>query len=355
MNTSLPSILLYLLLLAGVLLFVQQQVDSQLAETKPSPPAEPISTSEGVAAQAEARGLEIHYQLKCEDPGQAIGERKTTTAYRWQDDKGQWHFSDKPQKSSAEGFELHSRDQRYFTLDIALVGTIAQHDLDSKLRIAVEKTYHLIAELLPEEALRRVAVSLKVFGDKARYNNFREQYLGGQIAWADGFYHSKDNTAAVLWRNKAQAQAVALHESIHVINFGLIGIMPRWLNEGMAEYLENLNVIGQGAEIPLSARSAMRQQLSAPLNAIFQDHHPHWRNQHRVSLYQSSWALTAFLMESDEGRAHLRRLLSSLSKQRCQSINSLHWFNEHYPGGTIALEKAVALWLRQSEPAIHRF
>ena len=86
-----------------------------------------------------------------------------------------------------------------------------------------------------------------------------------------GFHSSRENIAAVWHKNDKQLMRTAIHEAAHVNNWAMLGRTPTWLNEGLAEYLERMNVYGQAVEIepnrgwlrtlktePLSLRTVLR-------------------------------------------------------------------------------------------------
>ncbi|HEY1805339.1 MAG TPA: tetratricopeptide repeat protein [Terracidiphilus sp.] len=137
----------------------------------------------------------------------------------------------------------------------------------------------------------------------------------GQMKLGGYMMHTQDKDY-ILLQLDAQYEhpyASVYHEYTH-IEFRADAVwMPLWLNEGIAEFMQNTDITDK--EVYLGQASAdnilyLRQERLIPLNVLFQvdARSPYYHEEQKGSIfYAESWALTHYLMVTDR-QQHLHRL-----------------------------------------------
>ena len=137
----------------------------------------------------------------------------------------------------------------------------------------------------------------------------------GQMKLGGYMMHTQDKDY-ILLRLDAQYEhpyASVYHEYTHLEFRADSTWMPLWLNEGIAEFMQNTDIGDK--EVLLGQPSAddilyLRQERLIPLNVLFQvdARSPYYHEEQKGSIfYAESWALTHYLMMTDR-QQHLHRL-----------------------------------------------
>ena len=166
--------------------------------------------------------------------------------------------------------------------------------------------------MLGRQHLRRVALNLRLFADRERY----EQYIlaqGADDVHSQGVYFGRSISGAVHVRHPRQGLSTTVHEAVHAINHALLGVTPRWLNEGLAEYLEMVDGGTNGVIVKpnrhwLNRDGTFRYEFYD--FTTLTDSEAYWLPgaELRRVLYGNSWHWVHFLMDAP----HRIRLLSGL-------------------------------------------
>lgn len=293
-------------------------------------------------------------------PVEEVSVKKTSKIYRWKDKNGNIHFGDSAyQSAESENVTLKQRKELdYFSLKMS--GDEQPTRFSDQLSTRINKVYLLLSNMIPRDRLQKVTVDLKIFNradDYQRYSRLFNKYLGRTT---DGYYMMSLNQAVVFKRDEQRASLVALHESAHVINAGIFGFLPRWLNEGIAEYIETMTVTGQAVQIHPNRNWIIRSRIDArflvALNELFSANSNDWETPKKTNYYATSWALVYFLMDNEEDRQWLGELLAEKSKTRCQRTITLKAIDNLYPGGVYHLQQRFNQWLLKTPIlSTHRF
>ena len=281
------------------------------------------------------------------------GEIKRTKGqqlYRWIDSRGETHFSDQQPDSSSSNFEsIATQGQlEYFELLLHPDKQGLSPLFRTELTIKINKAYDVLSTLIEKSLLQKVKVNLWVFNQRSSYEEFQHRYAPKLSGSSSGFHSPRHNIAAAHRISDTQLLSTSVHEAVHVMNTGMFGRLPRWLNEGLAEYLEEMNVYGQAVEIAPRARS-LRTLGASPLSVVtviesdFED----WMGTHRNSLYAHSWGLVYFLMADEKGQKLLQKLLTMSASAPCREENTIQFIERHYDGGIEALQVAFTNWLKR--------
>jgi tetratricopeptide (TPR) repeat protein len=137
----------------------------------------------------------------------------------------------------------------------------------------------------------------------------------GQMKLGGYYLHTQDRNY-ILLRLDTEFEhpfASVYHEYTHVQFAGAADWMPIWLNEGLAEFMQNSEI--RDKEVLLGEPSAddilyLREHALIPFNVLFKvdADSPYYHQEQKASVfYAESWALTHYLMVSDHER-HTQRL-----------------------------------------------
>ncbi len=293
-------------------------------------------------------------------PLEKITEKKQDQIFRWKDDNGKVHFGDSSfQNVATQQVRLKRRKELdYFNLKMS--GDEQSTQFSDELSTRITKVYQLLSSLIPKQKLEKVTVDLKIFNHANEYQRYSRRFDKNLAAKADGYYLMRYNQAVVKKKNDAQAGQVALHESAHVINAGIFGYIPRWLDEGIAEYIENMTVTGQAAQIQPNSSWIRRSRIKAnrlvSFSELFSAKSSEWSGSKRLSYYATSWALIYFLMNSEEDAQWLGSLLSEKAGHRCKRMINKKYIDNYYPGGVYHLQQRFNQWLGQASTlSAHRY
>ncbi|MFL0797900.1 MAG: DUF1570 domain-containing protein [Cellvibrionaceae bacterium] len=334
-----------------------QQGDQKLQQEKP---ANVIQQSGSALKEALVKEMEsLKAQLGAEmfiaerycRPS-AIGTITKTTGgkiYTWKDQNGKRHFGDQaPQHiDGVDSVEVEGQRQ-FFELKLETGQFPLPLAFQEKLTLHINKSYSVLENLLPRSLLRKVQLNLWLFRDKRQYLLFQQEHapMLAKAGATNGFHSPKDNIAAVFYQDNEQLLTTSVHEAVHVINAGMFGFLPRWLNEGLAEYLEHLDIAGQSVKIPVLQgwyRQVKHQPM--PLETLFDSQYEDWQGDKISHLYGQSWAVVFFLMQSKEGKNLITRYLVESAEEPCKEESMQDFVYKYYPGGMKQLQNTFDAWL----------
>lgn len=287
-------------------------------------------------------------------PTSLITSAPSVISYQWTEN-GRAHFGDSPPShvdATAMNFK-HPTAVEYFQLKIDYDGHQPIPFLQNKLTANTNAIYEVLSTMLSKDKLRQVELNIRIFESRNDYQHYARSVSGERIANAGGFYSPRTNEAVTFKQSSdEETLAVSRHEAVHVIVNGLMGRTPTWLNEGLAEYFEQIKVSGQFSQVEVNqawlrlAREAINngypQSLTDYLNVEGNDWYENSQHVH----YALAWSLTYFLMSSDNGRQIISTFMQTLADNYCMSVNSSALLSHSYPGGINQLENDFFSWIR---------
>jgi hypothetical protein len=280
--------------------------------------------------------------------------------YQWRDDQGKLHFGDRP-PDSAVPENLSDRYNFSDNLDIVIEGMdyAVSPLLRDRLAISVRKIFAIYRQALELDYRDAREFRIVIYGDESAFRQY-QQRIAPVLENAAGFYSSLNNQITT-WAIPDQRilERLIVHEASHAISASQGRRIPTWLNEGLAEYFEIMQVQGLSAEIPLSrhwlatlTRHGYHQQPGRLAQTVAVPHQRWYAANGPDNLsYAASWALVWFLMDSAEGRVLIRQLLAG---PHADEQSSLTIINRHWPGGFDALEQSWQQWLPRAQGR-HRY
>ncbi len=289
--------------------------------------------------------------------------------YKWVDDKGNVHYSDEEPENVQyadvqEELEktgnflnrklvIYKRPKQVvkkkkdntksdLTIHFKTVGySLSRADKDYLSKI-IHVIYNKQEDFFHWIEADAMEITIVVTSDKRFYEKSWKE-AKGRWKSPNGFYSHINNTAYVFAQpTKERTFSVILHEASHAILDTRVGWIPKWINEGMAEYFEDVVIKDSELYINLSP-SRMRKlgrmsedQYLDRLSKFLAIDNSIWyttRNSDTVwGFYSMSWSLVYFLMSSREGQILLFELIEA-SKRNYGQIDSKAIIEQNYRGG----------------------
>jgi tetratricopeptide (TPR) repeat protein len=204
-----------------------------------------------------------------------------------------------------------------------------------------------------------VPTTVIVFKDQNAYKPFNPTRAAGY------FQAGEDVNYITLTAETRSADdnpyAVIFHEYVHLlVKNNVSPNAPAWVNEGLAEFYSNLEVVkdGKAADIgkPISDHILyLREQKLLPLRTLFAVDHssPHYNEQSKRGVfYAQSWALVHYLMFGQKGQRQpqLNRYLELVGKGASQQES----FQTAFGSDIEAIEKELRDYIgRNTYPYIN--
>ena len=321
------------------------------------PPQAQQSIGNSVRSATATLGHAIHGQFFCRDNSKGAIATKKNLLYKWTNTAGSVEYSDRaPAQLDYEVIDFSDGSKDYFSLRTQQRAAKLSVDSISQLESKITKTYKILGRMINIQKMRRVEVDLLLLGNPAEYAAIRSRLAPTLSANNQGFYSGLHNKAVVHSKWLKQTEATAIHESVHVINNGLMMHSPRWLNEGLAEYFEGLKAIGSAAEIsPIPAQIRwLKTHRPAPITELL-DARTRWQDDRQSSYYATAWALVYFFMGERNQRGVFGDFLNQIIDDGCDATDSITWMQQHYPGGVQNLQRQFSKWLKQTDFSKHYY
>ena len=244
---------------------------------------------------------------------------------------------------------LASGGSERFSVDLQAEDSTLPQDLKEQIVTGTHLTYAQWREWLGDDALQKSEIKLRFLGDAQRFKDIYGQPTGKE--WTTtGFYRTRSNEALILYTPayRASALANAFHEISHLMTAWHLGATPPWLNEGLAEYYETLQISAQQTRFDNNALhlQLLQAQGPVPLEQLTSLSRKAWMQNDVQRRYASAWSLIAFMMDSTPGRQTLRRVIEMAHDSRCQARPDLRESLSSYPGGLPGLERDWQAWLQ---------
>lgn len=337
-----------LVLVAGVLGWsawrtAREDGAGQRLSQSPPPARGPVRT-DADAQQRAARHV-LWDEARClAQTGRTVAAHQTV--HRWTDANGVAHFSDRP---PATGTPRDHRVQALALDDPVALDIVAR---DARLpphvtslavadAVAIAKVLRGVLGIRTDGGLR---LTVLLAGSDAAF----EQAIGQPRGRRAGVYMGARRQIVVRTQpDEARTLAVLRHEIAHALVHEWIGRLPDALNEGLAEYFEELAVQGMGGTVDTRGYAARLRTAAlggAPGMALrrllalgYDDFHGHAEARH----YTWSLGLVSALMADSDGVRALSAVLAAQRAQPCQPVDAAAVLSRR---GARALEHIAERW-----------
>ena len=270
--------------------------------------------------------VEVGNAITCKDTSiGAVQYKKIGDVYTWIDERGIANFSSTPPQKGE--FELLNYAGEkvfdYFSLDLNTESL--PYDFNQKLTVKLNKLFEIYGQLLDRSSLKKIGIKLRIYESKAAFNQVKAKYNVSLSDNTRGFYSHINNQAHLLFTDNEETLSVATHEATHAINRGVIGYTPRWLNEGLAEVSESIEIEGKIGLLSSSKDWTNNHYFlknNLPLSVLFSARQLEWNGESKISLYATSWAFVYFMLEQPQRKAMLAKLIQYEQKNLCDEVES---------------------------------
>lgn len=262
---------------------------------------------------------------------------KQKTLYTWIDKKGVKHISDKP-----KSLDQHTSVKVVGTIDPEAISlNYLSHNLSFEIKSALQSRIKQVAQMLgtvtPKNLIVPVTANIRTFKALAAYTEYSNRSSSPNQS-NTGYYSARNNESVVFVRTEEQALNTLVHEVTHTINRHWYGRMGKWLNEGIAEYAENISDVKASGWV-----GHIRKNGLLPLHTLLSSSREEWQIAPQ-SHYATSWAFVAFLMAQD--RDFLSRLLLQEAENGCHEL-SIEDVERLYGQSLEHLQREFLLWTKR--------
>lgn len=205
-----------------------------------------------------------------------------------------------------------------------------------------------------------VPTTVIVFKDESSYKPFNPSRAAGYFQAGEDV-----NYITLTAQSRSAADnpyAVIFHEYVHLlVKNNVSPDAPAWVNEGLAEFYSNLEVVkdGKAADIgkPISDHILyLREQKLLPLRTLFAVDHssPHYNEQSKRGVfYAQSWALVHYLMLGNQARRQpqLNRYLELVGR----GVSQQESFQTAFGADIEAIEKELRDYIGRNSYPYYNF
>ena len=207
-------------------------------------------------------------------------------------------------------------------------------------------------------------VKVTIFGDKDKFLKYQKKQLGTIIS-GTGYYSGRYRETVVLnekntkkTKDEKEMVRTVFHEANHLILRYHIPWVPSWVNEGLSEYFDGLNVFGENRRVYLQKNRSywckrwLKKGFPIKLDKYLSLSYDEWmsfRKRDSNAAYTIGYSLVYFMMSRQSTEKVLKELLWEFKKHG-KNASSVQIINEHYPGGFEKLERNWRKWIPRARP-----
>lgn len=339
----------------------QRALEEVEAESRQSNQSEQSSEEKTESASGEdfqAQGKRYAAKMLCRKPKtQNLDNVNKQKIYKWVDENGRTHFGEKP--SSAHKNKAEDLSKQYEALQQAVKLSIEYPNWagDSLIESEIKKQGKLVHKVLrhyvPKSHLRQINLKIILFKDVAGFEAHRDEQKGN-AQW--GAYYSSASNSIYLPRypNIEQTMAIARHEMTHAMLAGMIGPVPVWLNEGLAEYMESFSW-QMNTAIALPRVDQYGRLQNASMKNLAATEHQDFYGSNQSTNYLQAGATLYFLLDHQAGRQWLKRSFAFYGQNPCRKVSGHQLFSRSYPGGIEGANDNFQSWLSKGKFPTHRY
>jgi hypothetical protein len=291
----------------------------------------------------------------CSSPGVANPSRAETKAiYKWVDESGQTHYSDKPSPGTEP--EIVGTLQRWGNEDYSarfrFIGFKPNPLFQDTLGAELDTVFRFFENQLKIADLPPLHINLVVISGKKNFARYRNN-VSRKLTTTSGFYNFARNEAVVRWTNRDSSLPVVRHEIAHLLIGNGFGDTPLWFNEGFAEIFEQLRVDQNALTATLDeavlkklARRADRGNLPSVEWLVASTREDWKKNGGQSFFYGYSWALVHYLLSIELGKDAILAYLRYQAENRCENdLDPVSFLSKSYQGGLTRLDEDFRRWL----------
>lgn len=273
--------------------------------------------------------------------------------YKWVDDNGKVHFSDKsPENTKTDVIDYQHRERKKINVKIKSVDFSLEKSKRKQITQAVDDVYTAYNKLFYIRINKLVTIRIKIFESQANFDKYYTSISGNPLEGARGVYFSRRNELIVRQLDDWEMTLRTIrHEISHAVLNAFAPRTPKWLNEGLAEHFETLSIqngnitFGVHPENEKKLRRLWKRKKLPSLETYFKITNRRWSQlAHNGSpvAYTMAWGLTSTLMSDKAGKGVVTRLLQDL--KRTHKHPTLAEIDDAYIGGIETFEIKWIQW-----------
>lgn len=301
-----------------------------------------------------------HYAAKmlCRKPKtQDLDHVKKQKIFKWVDENGRTHFGEKPNlenESAAQDLsQQYQALQQAVQLSIEYPNWAGDSLIESEIKKQGKLVHKVLSHYVPKIYQRQINLKIILFKDVTDFEAQREKQQAN-VQW--GAYYSSANNSIYLPRypTNEQTMAIARHEMTHAMLAGMLGPVPVWINEGLAEYMESfrwqMNVVIAQPRVDQYGRLQ-----GASMKQLANTEHKDFYGADSQMNYLQAVASIYFLLDHQAGREWLKRSFAFYGQNPCRKASAEQLFSQNYPGGIDSASRNFNAWLNKGKFATHRY
>ena len=301
-----------------------------------------------------------HYAAKmlCRKPKtQDLDNVKKQKIFKWVDEQGRTHFGEKPNlenESAAQDLsQQYEALQQAVQLSIEYPNWAGDSLIESEIKKQGKLVHKVLSHYVPKIYQRQINLKIILFKDVKDFEAQREKQQAN-VQW--GAYYSSANNSIYLPRypTNEQTMAIARHEMTHAMLAGMLGPVPVWINEGLAEYMESfrwqMNVVIAQPRVDQYGRLQ-----GASMKQLANTEHRDFYGADSQMNYLQAVASIYFLLDHQAGREWLKRSFALYGQNPCRKASAEQLFSQNYPGGINSASHNFKAWLAKGKFASHRY
>lgn len=209
-------------------------------------------------------------------------------------------------------------------------------------------------------------IKITIFADKDNFIAYQKKQGKKSLA-SLAYYSVRFREAVIYWKKYSQKTSDSkkmvgsvYHEASHMLLMTKAPRVPLWINEGLAEYFDGLNVFGENRRIYLHKHSQRwlarwaKKGFPIGLEEYLSLSNGEWykfdgKIKDCHAGYIIGYSLVYFMMSRNNTEAVLKELLWEFKKQG-EKANSVNVVNMHYPGGCERFEHIWRKWILRARP-----
>ncbi len=322
------------------------------------------STSTSLEEQVsgwQATGQHYAAKMLCHKPKtQNLDNVTKQKIYKWVDAEGHTHFGEKPELANhVSNKETEDLSKQYEALQQAVKISIEYPNwagdslIESEIKKQGKMVHKVLSHYVPKTHLRQVNLKIILFKNVAEFEAHRDEQKGN-AQW--GAYYSSASNSIYLprYQNIEQTMAIARHEMTHAMLAGMLGPVPVWINEGLAEYMESfswrINIAVAQPRV-----SEYGQLKGANMEQLANTEHQDFYGSDQKMNYLHAAASMYFLLDHQAGRQWLKRSFAFYGQNPCRKASIDQLFGQNYPGGIDGASRNFNAWLNKGKFPSHRY
>ncbi|QHT70484.1 DUF1570 domain-containing protein [Rhodocytophaga rosea] len=199
-----------------------------------------------------------------------------------------------------------------------------------------------------------LVVKIRVFENFDGYKKYIRKASPSTTGSNVGLYIHKLHEA-IVWKNKNEDMflSTVFHETNHLLLRSNIDNCPKWINEGLSEYFEFLDVTGEEVQIRPQLvkddkiKKWVASQKMPDMYGYLTKYNEDWDKENNISDEPRvlAWSMVYFLMSERNGQAFIKDCLDYFSKKHADKYATVRALDAYYPGKHAQFEKNWLTWI----------